>query len=121
MDQRRHTRSPFWQFLLLPLFFLMAFFQQEAFAGGVQDLDATSRRAVREAQMEQYGAGRGAKSSKQADETQKSPVSITDAIGASGRKKCVVKVGDVISSERLRGARQESITYVDGNIVNVCE
>ena len=39
-----------------------------------------------------------------------------------GREKnCVVQVGNVINNNSVKGVRQQNVTVVEGNIVNVCD
>ena len=107
-------------FLCLPLFLSLAQYNL-AHCGGLSDLDSKTRLSIREAQLEAYGNnGSPTKSGNQAG-GQGPAVVINDTVDATGKKKCIMNVGKVISSQKLKGTKQENITYVDGNVVNVCE
>lgn len=92
-------------------------------AGSLGELDTTSRRLVREAEMSKYGAnGSSVQQKASQSQTQDNPgVLIQNTIDASGRKKCVVSAGRVVSGDVKRGSSVENRTIVTGNIVNVCQ
>lgn len=95
-------------------------------------LDSSSRRSVQEAKMLKYGQQSGEAQSTSTpsvpqnnlNRDARKVVQITNlrpssATGKGGR--CDVKVGNVIQSSTMRGMRQQNVTVVEGNVINVCQ
>lgn len=95
------------------LFIITIHFACIAYAGPIGQLDSSSRRAVRDAQLEGYGG-----TTKQ--KVGRDGVNVQNQVDAKGRVKCIVSVGNVIVDDRRRGNRIENNTIVTGDIVNAC-
>lgn len=109
-----HGRSSMLPFVLV---LFAALHAAEALASGVGNLDADSRRAVREAQMSRFG---GRTQGGSAEYRDRSGVAVqNDARGR--RTNCTTQVGQVNSQETRRGNRIQQVTVVEGNVVNVCD
>lgn len=86
-----------------------------AVAGSIGELDSSSRRMVREAELDGYG--RKAK----VDDNAQPGVSIQNQLDEFGKKKCIVSAGNVVTKKIEHGGRIENKTIVTGNIINVCQ
>lgn len=94
-------------------------------------LDSSTRRSIQEAKMQKYGTGDQTQNKtvfdgqdKNSNEFNHRPVEIVNTRGKVGKgkqKDCVVKVGNVLQRNTMRGTQQQSITVVEGDVVNVCE
>lgn len=84
-------------------------------ADAIGGLDSSSRRMVREAELEGYG--RKAK----VDENAQPNILIQNKVDELGKKKCIISAGNVVTSKIERGSRLENKTIVTGNIINVCQ
>lgn len=84
-------------------------------AGTIGGLDSSSRRLVREAELEGYG------SKPKAGDNAQPGVLIQNQLDEAGKKKCIVSAGNVITSKIEHGGRIENKTIVTGNIINVCQ
>lgn len=94
-------------------------------------LDSSSRRSIQEAKMQKYGTGDQAKNKTVFDAQDKNlnqfnnrPVEIVNTRNRRAKNKekdCIVKVGNVVQRNTMRGTQQQSITVVEGDVINVCE
>lgn len=92
-------------------------------------LDSDSRRGIQEAKMLKFGSQSGEKqplpSLAPQNNSQNKAVQITNlrpsnTLNKSG-SQCTVKVGNVVQNNTMRGTRQQNVTLVEGNVINVCQ
>lgn len=118
------------KYSLQNLLFLIAMCCNVADAGPLNTtLDSDSRRGIQEAKMLKYGSQSGEKKTLPSlapqNNNQNKAVQITNlrpsnTLNKSG-SQCTVKVGNVIQNNTMRGTRQQNVTLVEGNVINVCQ
>lgn len=136
---------------ILKIFIFFCSASSVAHAGPLGTLDSSSRKAVREAEMQSFqldGATNAPTGSiSELDTTSRRMVResemnvfnstnpptatnekninpgllIQNTVDSKGQKKCIVSAGKVITGEIRRGSSVENRTVVTGNIVNVCQ
>lgn len=88
------------------------------FAGpGIMSLNSEQRQAIREAEMQKFSNKKN-ENVKQSDSV--TIVNNTDSLGLK-KKECITKVGNVIRADKTKGTSQQSVTYIDGSVINICE
>jgi hypothetical protein len=112
---------------------LVAIYCTSVMAGPLNtDLDSSSRRSIQEAKMHKYGQNTDQDNNAIADFQNKDvnqfrqhAVEIVNTGGSrmfkGEEKRCDIKVGNIITNTKMSGTRQQTVTVVEGNVVNVCQ